>query len=115
MSRKSKQIVARFLIMIFALYYANICFFYHSHIINGATIVHSHLHNKAHTQTGTHSGSELTLISALSTFQSLQAPVVFAGLGTFFFLLAIILPASEKRTARHISACITLRGPPSFS
>ncbi len=114
MSGKSKQIVGLILIVIFALYYANICFFYHSHIINGSTIVHSHLHNKAHTQTGTHSGSELTLISALSAFQSLQAFASIVSPGIFIFLLAIILPVIEKKTDWNLTICIPLRAPPSL-
>lgn len=115
MTQKSKQIIASVLVAIFALYYANICFFYHSHIINGTTIVHSHIHNKEHTQTGTHSESELTLISVLSSFQSLQAALTIVSLGIVSLLLAIILPVVEKKTVRDICSDITLRGPPSLA
>jgi len=114
MSQKSKQIAARVLILIFALYYADICFFYHSHVINGATIVHSHFHNKAHTQTGAHSESEITLISALSAFQSLQAAFSIVSVGIFFVLLATILPSIEKRVTRNLITSIPLRAPPSL-
>jgi len=114
MSQKSKQIIARILILVFALYYANICFFYHSHIINGTTIVHSHFHNKTHTQSGSHGESEITLISALSVFQSLQAVLCIIGLGLFFLLLTTILPLSEKKTAGHLITCIPLRAPPAL-
>ncbi|MDR0743761.1 MAG: hypothetical protein LBF05_05345 [Tannerella sp.] len=110
---KSKQIIAQILIVIFAFYYANICFFYHSHIINGTTIVHSHLYNKTHTQTGTHGESEITLISTLSAFHSLQAAVCFSGLGIFFLFQTVILLFSEKRIISDPVACISLRAPPS--
>ncbi|MDD4659822.1 MAG: hypothetical protein PHF73_04035, partial [Massilibacteroides sp.] len=89
MPTKSRQILSVFFILVFALYYADICFFYHSHVINGATIVHSHFHSKAHTQTGTHSESELTLISALSVLQSVQPTVCFISFGVLFFLQII--------------------------
>jgi hypothetical protein len=98
--------------VIFALYYANICFFYHSHIINGVTIVHSHMHHKAHAQTGTHSSSELTLISALSAFQTLQANLGFAALGIFLLLQAAIRPFFEKRIISRTVIYASLRAPP---
>jgi hypothetical protein len=112
MFRKNKQVIAYILIVIFASYYANICFFYHSHVINGATIVHSHFYNKTHTQTGTHGEKEITLIPALSVFQSLQAAVYFIGLGIFFLFQAFILPFYEKRILSAPVACISLRAPP---
>lgn len=115
MTQKSKRIVARLLILIFAFYYADICFFYHSHTINGATIVHSHFHNKPHVQNGTHSDSEITLISVLSAFQSLPSVLCILGTGILFLLLTILLPETERRTDQHFCSCISLRAPPAFS
>lgn len=115
MSQRSKKIAGFILLLIFTTYYVNITFFQHSHIINGVTIVHSHIHSQDHAKTGTHSDSEVTLISALSSFQSLQASLWIIGLGTFFSLLAIILPTLENRVVRDIHTCISLRGPPSLS
>ncbi|MDR2968900.1 MAG: hypothetical protein LBV32_04765 [Tannerellaceae bacterium] len=112
MSKKSRQIISCILIVIFTLFYANICFFYHSHIINGVTIVHSHIHSKAHAQTGTHSVTELTLISTLSSFQTLQAGLCFAGLGIFLLFQAIIRPLFRDRTIPKSVACVSLRAPP---
>jgi len=114
MSKKSKQIFAGILVAIFALYYVNICFFYHSHIINGTTIVHSHFHDKAHVQKGSHSESEITLISSLSAFQSLQATINIISCAIFFFLLAVFLPRVEKRAAWNLITGIPLRAPPSL-
>jgi hypothetical protein len=114
MSKKGRQIISRILIVIFAFYYVNVCFFYHSHIINGVTIVHSHVHSKAHTQTGTHSSSQLTLISALSAFQSLQANLCFTGLGLFLFLQAVIRPFFRDIIIPKSVACISLRAPPAL-
>lgn len=112
MSQKSKQIVGLILITVFAFYYANIRFFYHSHIIDGTTIVHSHIYNKTNAQTSTHSSSELTLISALSVFHSLQANVCFANPGIFLLLLVFIQPSLAKRIIPNPVACIYLRAPP---
>jgi hypothetical protein len=107
-----RRLISCILIAIFALYYANICFFYHTHIINGVTIVHSHIHSKAHAQTGIHSSSELTLITVLSFFQSLQAGLCFAGPGLFLFLQAIIRPFLENIIIQKPAACISTRAPP---
>ena len=111
-NEKSRQILSRILIVIFALYYVNICFFYHSHIINGTTIVHSHFHDKAHSQTGTHSESELTLISTLSAFQSTQAPLVLVSLIAIILLLAIIRPLTENKITLEPVSGISSRAPP---
>lgn len=110
---RRRQLVSCILMMIFVVYYANICFFYHSHIINGITIVHSHIHSQAHAQTDAHSSSELTLISVLSSFQTLQAGLCFAGLGVFLFLQARIRPFRKEGMIRKPVACIATRAPPS--
>jgi len=88
--------------------------FYHSHVINGATIVHSHFHSKAHTQTGTHSESELTLISALSVLQSVQPTVCFISFGVLFFL-QIINSFFHNRIYIRPKASTSLRAPPVLS
>jgi hypothetical protein len=112
MLKKERQLISHILMVIFVFYYANICFFYHSHIINGVTIVHSHIHSKAHTQAGTHSQSELTLISALSIFQTLQATLFFVSLGIFSVLQAAIRFSILEKATSKLATCISLRAPP---
>lgn len=114
MAGKRRQFIAHMLFVIFTFYYVNACFFYHSHIINGVTIVHSHFHSKEHTQTGSHSTSELTLISTLSSFQSLQASLCFTSLAFFLFLQVIIRFFFKERITPKPVACISLRAPPSL-
>lgn len=102
------------LVIIFALYYANISFFYHSHIINGFSISHSHIHNSEHAKTGTHSEAELLSIALPSNFQSLPAALCSAGIELFILFLVIIRVPSEQQP---ISAVVThsyLRGPPAL-
>ncbi|MDF9830007.1 hypothetical protein [Parabacteroides sp. PF5-6] len=112
MSQKCKQIVGSILLLIFTAYYVNINFFQHSHIINGVTIVHSHIHNNTHTQTGTHNSSELTLISLLSSFDSSQAFIWLVGMGIFLLLKAIrpVIIAEKAVSASPFS--YSLRAPP---
>ncbi|MDR0573943.1 MAG: hypothetical protein LBG96_07955 [Tannerella sp.] len=113
MPKRTKQITGCLLLLIFAAYYVNVMFFAHSHIIKGVTIVHSHFHNEAHTQTGTHSTSEITLISALSVFQSLPVVPFFVALDCFVLVTAVIRSFSERENASDPAACISLRAPPS--
>ncbi|WP_298647824.1 hypothetical protein [uncultured Proteiniphilum sp.] len=115
MLRRSKRLIAYILFVVFTFYYVDICFFSHSHIINGTTVVHSHFHNKAHAQTGTHTDSELTLISSLSAFQTLPADVCAVSLGILLLLLQVfILPFFEERIISNPAACISLRAPPAL-
>jgi hypothetical protein len=114
MVQKSKRIVALILMAVFAFYYANICFSYHSHIINGTTIVHSHFYSKAHIQAGTHNVSELTLISALSVIQSLAAACCPVVAGIFLLIHIFIRPLPVERIIACSAAPASLRAPPSL-
>jgi len=62
------RIVSCLCIALFAGYYAGITFFPHTHIINGVTIVHSHIHADSHhdTNSGEHTEQCITLIAAIS-------------------------------------------------
>ena len=115
MSNSIKQVISCVLVVIFALYYANISFFYNSHVVNGVTIVHSHFHGKNHEQSDTHSENELKLISVLSFFQSLQATVCFVALEVFFLLQEVITPRIRIILFRKLLQCITLRARPPYS
>jgi len=66
-------LAAAWLLLVFVAYYANVTCFTHSHTINGTTIVHSHFHHAGHAGTDHHSPSEVTLIAALSLFQTTAA------------------------------------------
>lgn len=114
MSKSRRQVISCVLVVVFALYYANISFFYNSHVINGVTIVHSHFHGKNHEQSDTHSENELKLISVLSFFQSLQATVCFVALEVFFLLQEVITLRITDHFIPKTVACITLRAPPSL-
>jgi hypothetical protein len=100
------------LTFIFVLYYANIFFFYHSHNINGLIISHSHFHTAAHTQTGSHTVGEISLISVLSAFQTLQAALLFFGIGLFLLTAIIFLLVDERKKNSAISGNPSLRAPP---
>ena len=98
--RKShiRELMATAMLLLFVAYYGDTALFYHTHIINGVTIVHSHVHNSHHhdSSDGAHSTSQITLISALNS--QLQATEVHIGDGleAFFHLICII---GQERTA----------------
>ena len=68
---RPKKIASSLLVALFVSYYADITFFSHAHIINGATIVHSHIHANSHhdTYSGGHTEHCITLIAQMSQFQ----------------------------------------------
>jgi hypothetical protein len=113
MLQRGKQISICFLLLVFTTYYVDITFFQHSHIINGVTIVHSHFHSNAHTQTESHSVNELTMISTLSDFQSAQVAILGVAIGLFVLVGTVmgVIPGDKVivRPAFHPS----LRAPPS--
>ena len=116
MSQRKKQILAGALVFLFALYYANSHFFYHTYTKDGVTVTHSHIHDKAHAQNGSHSQGELSLISFLSTFQSFQALICFFGIGGLFLLFTAIFRIDYKESpVSTITGTISLRAPPAIS
>ena len=114
MSQKKRQILAGILALTFAFYYANCNFFYHSFTKNGIIFVHSHIHNKAHTQTGTHSDNELNLITFLSHFQSSQVVNCFFGIGLFLLFTSLYIIEYKKNHVRVITGNSLLRAPPAL-
>jgi hypothetical protein len=88
-NNNKKIAFAASLLLIFAIHFVNINFFYHSHRINGIIITHSHLHGKTHSAGGTHTNAELRIISEFSKLQTLaMAFVIFAM--AFLILFGII-------------------------
>jgi len=112
--QRKKQLWASVLVVIFALYYANISFFYHSHIINGFTISHSHIHDTEHAKTGTHSEGELLSIALPSYFQSLPAALCSTFIGLFILFVTIIQVASGQQPVSVVFINSYLRGPPAL-
>ena len=97
------------LLLLFCCYYSGISMFSHAHIVNGSSVVHSHLGGAADHD---HSDSQYAVIDILSHFQS-EAAVDFCTAGTPFFLL------SESHTGYNAPSYLneafrvyTLRGPP---
>lgn len=97
------------------LYYANICFFYHNHVINGITIVHSHFHSDASGKGETHTGNELELITELSVLQTLEAHFAVAVPAPILFLMASLESNAEKKAIPVLTRGTRLRAPPQIA
>lgn len=102
--------LALMLLSIFVFHYASINFFSHTHIINGVTIVHSHIYrstpdkdnNASKSNPGhTHTANELTLIAELSNFQILVIPVISLVLILLLILLYSYRPEIEYHTLNN--------------
>lgn len=110
MINRVRKYSALLLLLVFCCYYSGISLFSHVHIVNGSTVVHSHLDGKTEHN---HSDSQYAVIDMLSHFHSEYAggPV---GMDS---PLIILLPESctEYTAPSHLNevfASCSLRGPP---
>ena len=97
------------MMVIFCSYYAGISMFSHAHIVNGSSVVHSHLGGASDHE---HSDSQYAIIDILSHFQS-ECAAFFCGTG-FPFYHSVKLPEPEN-VLTVLSGCHSrhaLRGPP---
>lgn len=65
-TKSIRKIATGFLIILYALFYANVKMFTHVHVNGNLVIVHSHIHKKNHTEVplGGHTNLQLILISS---------------------------------------------------
>lgn len=113
-----RKYLSTFLLVLFSLYYVNITFFPHSHVIGNAVITHSHFYGGGITATSqpshSHSNSELVIIQQLSLFLTVAAAFLF-----FRFALKFArnhcyaVPATSRRTHSQ-EPIIQLRAPPAI-
>lgn len=107
--RRVREYSAVILLLIFSCYYSGISMFSHAHVVNGTSVVHSHLgggsdHN--------HSDSQYAVIDILSHFQS-ECAVDLSTVGTPFFQLSESCVVYEAPFVLNgVRAVLGLRGPP---
>ena len=107
--RHLRTYCAVILLALFSCYYAGISLFFHTHIVNGSTVVHSHLGGSADHN---HSDSQYAVIDILSTFQS-EGAVDCNVCPTPFFLLSDACHEYQAPSVLGESVqALTLRGPP---
>ncbi len=96
------------LLSIFVFHYASINFFSHTHIINGVTIVHSHIYNSSAESKSSksenrhsHTANELTLIAELSNLPVLIVPIIALILTLLLTILYSYRPEIEYHTLNN--------------
>ena len=100
---------ALLLLILFSCYYGGISMFSHTHIVNGASVVHSHLGGGPD---HVHSDSQYAIIDILSHFQT-EFATSFNTTGTAFHLLSEITAGNYAPSCPEgIKSAQTLRGPP---
>lgn len=113
MRQSLRKNIALSLLLLFVSYTAGITLFYHSHVINGVTIVHSHPFNK--NSSHTHSAVELDLIHQLNHFVS-TSPSVMLMVLFIFPLWSVTLLKKNISTSCSIPffGKSSRRGPPVY-
>ena len=108
------RIAAMVLLLLFSTYYVQVNFFVHSHIVNGVTVVHSHMHRSTHhdTDTGGHSTKELTIIASLNSQFLLTGEMPDTDLSADYQLLNTIGIQQNCVFVSQHTFCLVLRAPP---
>lgn len=100
----------------FVFYYVDVNFFCHPHVINGSTIVHSHLHGRHHGDTpdGRHTTSEIILIAQLTNqfLATGDTPATEQTVAEGKPLIYSVAP-TQSAVALHLTVT-SLRAPPSL-
>ena len=107
--RKIRSYSAFCLLLIFLCYYSSIRFFSHVHIVNGNSIVHSHLGGGSSHE---HSASQYTIIDILSQFQTGSIDDCNHTEAPLFLLSEICIDLRQASPVRAEHDSCTRRGPP---
>lgn len=104
-----RTLSAVILLLLFSCYYSGISMFSHVHIVNGSSVVHSHLGG---TSEHDHSDSQYAVIDILSHFQSEMA-VDFSTVGAPFSISSeSYILYQEQPFLNEVHSVLSLRGPP---
>lgn len=113
-----KQISRLLVLGIFLFYYSGTVLFYHSHLINGVYISHSHpfpIGKKAEAEAQTHTAGELATIHLLNNLVVITS-ALFAFRGVPTKLIRVINCTPTPQNYQNKALILrSLRGPPSFS
>ena len=107
--RTLRTYFASLLLAIFCCYLSGISLFSHVHIVNGASIVHSHFGGGSEHN---HSDSQFAVIDILSHFQSEAAADIVAVCTPFFITSDLHTDYSAPGILIGYSSALSLRGPP---
>lgn len=109
MMNSKRAYKALFLLILFCCYYSGISMFSHVHLVNGSSIVHSHLGGG---NEHSHSDSQYAVIDMLSHFQSECAADLFSDGIRFFLLSETAYSHDAPSLSESVCLALSLRGPP---
>lgn len=115
MKKRIIKISGLFLILLFAFNYASSNFFFHTHIVDGVKISHSHPYKAAPdgTEGHEHSSSELQFFSNI--LRTLYTNISFISIPLLILtLISIFTHIVNVQYGKVIEAYITPRAPPIF-
>ena len=107
--RHNRKFQALVLLLLFVCYYSGISLFSHVHIVNGSSIVHSHLGSEAGHE---HSDSQYAVIDFLSQFQSEEPGGFISTAEPFFSLSELCAERPQQVCLMDVDRLQDLRGPP---
>ena len=107
--RHIRKYSALVLLVLFSCYYSGISMFSHVHIVNGTSLVHSHLGGGSEHN---HSDSQYAVIDILSNFQSEGVVECYSAETSFFLLSENLIGYLSPLFLMEEYAALSLRGPP---
>lgn len=115
-NRYIRSFIAGIFIVLFAAYYVNATMFWHCHIINGVTIVHSHIHTKSHQSTpdGGHTEDSVTLIAAINAMLYLDQTGISGNIDVFRPLCLCMTVVATIALVLVALRPFSLRAPPVY-
>jgi len=120
LNNRAKIVVKYFLTLLFVTYYFSASLFFHSHVINGKEIVHSHFYWGTNNANGepiehSHTQDELFTLQIISQFVTTVVAVGLFLRMTQFLLNEFLIPLRESFFEITPVFSYSLRGPPSGS
>lgn len=105
------------MLLLFVAYYVDVNFFVHTHVIDGVTVVHSHIHADSHhaTADGHHTTAQINLIASLSS-QLLTIGILLGAVlcADYKLLRSIGAELRAAATSAHLRRS-SLRAPPALT
>lgn len=114
MNSTYRGMVAVGLLLLMTTYYVQVNCFVHSHIVNGVTIIHSHVHRNAHhsSEDGGHNDQEITLIAQLQSQLLLTEAAPSASLQPALYCIQTICAISAEWALQTVYTYTDGRAPP---
>ena len=107
--RRIRTYSAFVLLLLFSCYYCGISMLQHTHIVQGSSIVHSHLGGNSQHD---HSQSQYAVIDILSEFQTEQAETVHFDATPFYRFYETSCEYIAPAYLSKVQSAHVLRGPP---